>query len=86
MFPVRMQPGAGAMRRRAANESDPLASEGIAAGAAGLRADTATGRLRPGASGAEGEDEGTDGGAAVTGVSGVSGPGRGTTRSGNTRK
>jgi hypothetical protein len=68
------------------NEADPLAAEGVAAGAAGFRTDTAYGRLKPGASGAEEEEMGTDGGAAVTGVSGVSGGGRGTTSSTNTRR
>lgn len=57
-----------------------------AAGAAGFRNETATGRLKPGASGAEEEEQGTDGGAAVTGVSGVSGGGRGTTSTHNTRR
>jgi hypothetical protein len=63
-----------------------LAREGVAAGAAGFRNDTAYGRLKPGASGAEEEEMGTDGGAAVTGVAGVSGGGRGTTSSTNTRR
>jgi hypothetical protein len=70
----------------APDEGAAPAREGVAAGAAGLRSDTAYGRLRPGASGDEEEEMGTDGGAAVTGVAGVSGGGRGTTSSTNTRR
>jgi hypothetical protein len=67
-------------------ESGELVAEGVAPGAAGFRSGTATGGLKPGASGAEEEEMGTDGGAAVIGVSGVSGGGRGTTSANNTRK
>lgn len=81
-----LSPGVDSRAGASASESRRLAAEGIAAGAAGFRSYTGTGRFKPGATGAEEEDEGMDGGAAVTGVSGVSGGGRGTTSSNNTRR
>lgn len=81
-----LSPGVDARAGASASESGRLPAEGIAAGAAGFRRYTGTGRFKPGATGAEEEDEGMDGGAAVTGVSGVSGGGRGTTSSNNTRR
>ncbi|HEY1327626.1 MAG TPA: hypothetical protein VGI14_11855 [Casimicrobiaceae bacterium] len=79
-------PGAESRVGSHPHEAGTFAAEGVAAGAAGFRRETAFGRLKPGASGAEEEEQGTDGGAAVTGVSGVSGGGRGTTSTTNTRR
>ena len=81
-------PGADSREGAYENEADPLGSEGVTAGAAGIAEDR-HGKPAGEPADAEKNDEYAqrpDGAAAVTGVSGVSGGGRGTTRSGNTRK
>lgn len=79
----------GGRRGAAENESDPLAREGVTAGAAGEDAERAKVESRERATGrvpAHDEDTSMDGGATVLGVAGVSGGGSGTTRIDNTRR